>query len=187
MLYKNYGKILNCFSSFTEIIDAFKTELKALRYGLLLDVINRMLEESAFHTSEKIFEILNNIKKHQKLENKLDIIIKGERFKVSVFLFMLPVVLGSIGGILPVFIIITPQISLSNDFLNYLAVNYSSSFLFLESILVFLIFLSSNSISAFYFIKTINFDSKIIILIISNIVYALLFLLTLTNFFYFIY
>ncbi|GAH26134.1 unnamed protein product, partial [marine sediment metagenome] len=50
---------------------------------------------------EKITQILNEISIHQKLENKLEIIVKGERFKVLLFLFLLPIIIGGIGGLFP--------------------------------------------------------------------------------------
>jgi hypothetical protein len=187
-IHKQISSLLNLSFTFNEMIDACKSEFVDRNYNLLLDVIKNLVKEDAYHTSEKIFEILKNIKKHQKLESKLEIIIKGEKFKVLMFLFLLPLVLGAIGGLLPLFTAISTPFNSNNNLLNDLSFSFNKIPLiaFIEIILIFLIFLSSNTISAFNFLRIIDYDSKFLMIFISNSFYVLIFFITLTNFLFFI-
>ncbi len=182
------SKLINLSYSFKEMIDDFEKELDSIRFSLLLNIIKKMVEESAFYSSEKIFEIISIINKHQKLENKLDIIIKGEKFKLLLFVFLLPLVLGAIGGILPFFTNITAPFNINNDMLQniYFPFINVNSIYTTEFILIFIVFLSSHMISTIYFLKIVNFENKLLLIFASSVFYVFMFFITFSNFLLFV-
>ncbi|MBY9007103.1 MAG: hypothetical protein KGD63_10120 [Candidatus Lokiarchaeota archaeon] len=170
---------LNGMYNFNQIINSFKENLKSFRYHTIINSIVNMLKENAYFSSYKIIEIINILNKHKKLENKLNVIIKGEKFKVFLFLFILPIITGSIGSLLP----FLPEISKSLISLEEL----NDPFLFLNSLdlidlgLILIILLASNLISSYYFLKIIFFRNKSFFMIISGIIFLLTFSLSIIN------
>ncbi|TFG14543.1 MAG: hypothetical protein EU535_03210 [Promethearchaeota archaeon] len=168
--------LLSFYGSFSDIIELLKLELNSMRYQLILDIIEKMIYENAYFSSHKIFEILEIISKHRRLESKLNIIIKGEKFKVFLFLFLLPIIIGAIGGMFPLIIMITntQEITLASfSFKNYLNV--------IKIIMIFFTLFLSNLTSSYYFLKIINHKNKSIMIILSCTIYILVFFLTLIN------
>ncbi len=161
--------------SFNEMIDSLKFILKNLRYILILDTIKIMVEESAYLSSEKIFEILSLIDKHRKLEDKFEGEIRSQRFKVLAFILLLPVITGAICGMLPFFAIFTFNL---RNFANMTIPDYRSMTNIINAIVMFLTFFACNSITCFYFLKITKYKSYYIILILSDIVFALAFFLS---------
>ncbi len=170
---------LNGLYNFTEILQTFKKKLKSYRYITIINSIINMLKENAYLSSNKIIEIVKVLNKHKKLEKKLDIIIKGEKFKVFLFLFILPITTGTIGALLP----FLPEISQSLLFLDHI----NDPILFLKSLdiidlfLILFILLISNIISSYYFLKIISFHYKSFLLIISGTIFLLTFSLSILN------
>ena len=172
------SRLLNFSYTFSEILNLLKVELKSLRYIIILDVIERMLDENSYYSAEKVIEILEIITKHRRLEKKLTIIIKGEKFKVLIFIFLLPIIIGSIGGMIPLFIMLTKNIeqlgSFSyNQFIELINI--------LDFIVIFLTLFFSNLITCYYFLKIINFEKKFLIILISSVVYVLSFFISFMN------
>ena len=170
--------LLNFSYSFSEIINNLKSELKSWRYTIILDAINKYVEKNAYYASDKILEILATIYKHQKLERKLEIMMKGEKFKIFFFIFLLPVITGAISGFFPFFTLITKNLDLVGNVVN-IFFRYSSN---LYSIgIIFLVLISTISITSNYFLKIIYYNRKLPIIFGSNIIFILTFLISSVN------
>ncbi|GAH05103.1 unnamed protein product, partial [marine sediment metagenome] len=74
--------LINFSCSFEEMLENLQIELSSTRFKIILDVIGKLVSKNAYISHKKINELLNEISNHQKLENQLEIIIKGERFRV---------------------------------------------------------------------------------------------------------
>jgi len=157
-----------------EMIDLSILNLRSSRCKLILNVIKKMINEDTYHTANKIWDLLDIISTHQKLEKQKKIIIKGEKFKSIIFIFLLPVIIGIISGVFPAFFYYL-------NFLQYpeygLTIPLYYNFELSDIILLFGSFLTSNTISAYYFSKIINIESKKVIIFTSNLFYVLLFLI----------
>ncbi|MFX1575358.1 MAG: hypothetical protein ACFFB0_21695, partial [Promethearchaeota archaeon] len=174
-LQDQIASLLNFSNSFGEIIENLKLELQTIHYCMLLEVIGRIIKRDSYLSSDKIFEILKLINKHQKLEKKLEIIVKGEKFKIFFFIFLLPIIIGSISGFFPLFTGIIKTINLnSNILLNILNTPVN----FFNVAAIFIILLSSVSITTNYFLKIINYNKRLILILATNIVYTLSFLIS---------
>ncbi len=170
--------LLNFTYSFSEILELLKSELKSLRYVIILDAIKKFTERSAYYTSDKIFELLKIIRKHQKLERKLEVIMKGEKFKILFFIFLLPIITGSISGLLPFFNIIIRSIDLvGNEFLLV----FENPFNIFSIVIIVIVLISSISITSNYFLKIIYHVRRLPIILASNIIFILTFLITFIN------
>ena len=170
--------LLNISCSFREMINNLKFELNSIRFKIILEVIEKFVEQNAFFSSEKIFDILTILSKHQKLEEKLEIIIKGEKFRVFFFLFLLPLITGVIGGMFPLFVLLNNNIQLINNFSLNIFFNIAY---FKDIVIIFLTLLSTISITSYYFLKIINHNKRVLIVIIANIIFILTFLISLMN------
>lgn len=172
------SRLLNFSCSFGEMINCLKEELVSVRYSIILETIEKMLVESSYYSSEKIMEILKIIFKHRKLEKKLDVIIRGEKFKVLIFIFLLPMILGAIGGTLPLFMIITKNIENVESFSYYDLLELVNIF---DFIIIFLTLFLSNLITCYYFLKIVNFEKRYLIIIISCLLFILSFAISFMN------
>lgn len=170
--------LLNFSCTFDEILEKLQIELKSIRYKIILNVIGKLVAQNAYLSHEKISEILNEISIHQKLENRLEIIIKGERFKVLLFLFLLPIIIGGIGGLFPLFNLIMGNIpssgSLSFSVLFELLFSYDFVIIFFS--MLFCVFISSH-----YFLEIISYERKRILIVVSNVIFILIFFSTFIN------
>jgi hypothetical protein len=170
------AQLLSFSGSFSHILKHLKFELNSLRYNLILNTIERMIDENAYSSSDKVFEILNIISKHRRLEKKLGVIIKGEKFKVFTFLFLLPIIIGAIGGLFPLVVILTNNEDINLD--SYAYMNYIN---LVEVSIIYLTLLFSNSITSYYFLKVIHYEKKYFIVFLSSTIYTLVFFLTFMN------
>ncbi|NVM35854.1 MAG: hypothetical protein HWN81_09675 [Candidatus Lokiarchaeota archaeon] len=170
--------LLNFKLSFHDMIQFFKLELKSIRYNVILDAIEKFIGENANYSSEKIFEIINIVHKHQKLEKKLDIIIKGEKFKIFFFIFLLPLLIGAISGMLPFFLLITRN---STSIGSIISIDHNNLINIYYIFTIFLVFISSISITSSNFLKIINFQKKVLVIFISNLIFILTFLISFIN------
>jgi len=152
--------------------------MNSVRYKFILDAIKRMIGENPYYSSEEIMEILKVISKHRKLQNKLLIIIKGEKFKVFAFIIMLPIIIGAIGGMIPIIFSISRNLNFKNEisFSDYI---FSTNIY--EVIIICLTFLLINTITSNFFLNIINFEKKKIIIFFSNLIYLSVFLLSFNN------
>ncbi len=171
-LKSQISQLVNLSCSFDEMLENLQFELKSIRYKIILDVIGKLVAQNAYISHEKISEILNEISVHQKLENKLEIIIKGERFKVLLFLFLLPIIIGGIGGLFPLFNFMMGNISLSGNlsFSVLFELLFSYDFLIVFFSLLFCVYTSSH-----FFLEIISYERKRMLIIISNMIYILAF------------
>ncbi|MFW9972062.1 MAG: hypothetical protein ACFFDF_17870, partial [Candidatus Odinarchaeota archaeon] len=172
------SRLLNFNFSFHDMIQYFKLELKSARYVIILDLIEKFVNENPYYSSIKISEILNIINDHQKLEKKLEVIMKGEKFKIFFFIFLLPILIGVISGMFPLFLFINSNITLITS-LNL--TDYNSLTNLYLIILIFIVFISSITITSTYFLKVISHRNKNLIIIISNLIFTLSFLLSFFN------
>jgi hypothetical protein len=176
---KNQVSNLLKFSySFREILEFLKSELNSWRYIIILDAIENYIEKNAYFSSEKIREILGVIYKHQKLEKKLDIIMKGERFKIYFFIFLLPVITGAISGFFPFFTIILNNLDFTDNILNLFFKNPPNLY---NIGIIFLVLISSISTTSYYFLKVLHQIRKLPIILASNLIFILVFLVSFIN------
>ncbi|MFX0058714.1 MAG: hypothetical protein ACFE85_14525 [Candidatus Hodarchaeota archaeon] len=181
IIHKQVLRILNFTCSFEEMLDFLKAELKSIRYDLVIDVIKKIIKQDTYKSSIKIFKILEILAHHRKLEKKLELIIKGEKFKVLFFLFLLPVIIGAIGGMFPFFMLLFGE--LNNNIRIVLFFNF---FLTKEMIFLFFSLLGCINLSSFYFLKIIKNEKRFLLILIVNIIYTLVFFMsffTVINFF----
>ena len=178
VLEPQISRLLNFSCSFGEILSFLKEKLASIRYTIILDTIEKMLAESSYFTSEKILEILEIIFKHRRLEKKFNIILRGEKFKVLIFIILLPIIIGAIGGMLPLFIMITKNLEETKS-LSYH--NYFELINFFDFIIIFLTLFFSNLITCHYFLKVINFEQKYLIITISSVIFVLSFFISFMN------
>ncbi|TFG08752.1 MAG: hypothetical protein EU539_01505 [Promethearchaeota archaeon] len=171
--YNQITRLLNYNCSFREMLDNLKLELNSVRYNLILNTLEEMLYLNAYYTSEQILDILEIIHNHRKLEKKFEIIIKGEKFKVMLFIFLLPMIIGAIGGMFPLMVMLT------SDQGTY-TISHSKIDV-LETILIFLTLFSSNLITSYYFLKIIHYEKMYVIFLSSNLIFILVFLFTFMN------
>ena len=178
LIQTHVSNLLNLSYPFKKVLNLLKSELKSERYIIILDTIERMIENNAYYSSEKVLDIINTSLKHRRLEEKLGIIIQGEKFKVLLFLLLLPLIIGAIGGMFPLVYLITnytysSSISSNMDYLNL--INYIDLFI------IFLTLLICNTITSYYFLKVVNYENNYFIIIISDILFVLSFFLSLNN------
>ena len=177
------SNLLNLSYSFGEMIDNMVNALTSIRFNLILGIIKEMVEKSAYHSSTRINQLLQIISKHKKLENKLDLIIKGEKFKLFIFLFMLPLIIGALGGTLHYLTVITNNFNFQNlnDF------NLLTDFSNIQNILIiFLILISCNTITSYYYLKIINLENRYYIIVISDLLFIFAFMISYYNIFFLI-
>ncbi len=173
-LIKNQiSQLLNFNCTFHDIIQNFKLELTSTRYIILLDLLEKFVSENPYYSAEKIFDILNILNNHRKLEKKLEIIIKGEKFKIFFFIFLLPFLIGGISGMFPFFILMTQSI---NSITPLEFIGYKNLLNLYYILLIFIVFISSISITSSYFLKIIKYRKKFLIILISNLIFILTFI-----------
>lgn len=166
------NNLLNFSYSFNEVLDQLKLELNSFRYNIIVEMIKKLIIKNAFESSEKIIDILNIISKHKKLERKLEIIVKGEKFKVLVFLFLLPIIMGAIGGMFPLFVLIIENVDFDINIDNQNLLNFMING---EIIILFISLLISVLISSNYFLKIIKYERRHLLVVLSIITYILIF------------
>ena len=167
---KQSKRLINIISSFSGIFEFMKSELNSTRYTLILEIIEKLVIKDSLEASSKILQILDVLNHHQKLEKKLETIFKGERFKGVLFLFILPIILGIIGGLFPSFFVLLNDIDIQSGIILSVS-NY-------QVILIYLILLFCVIISSIYFLKIINFERKNILIFITTVLYTFLYMLS---------
>ena len=176
-LDNNISQLISLQYTLKDLINRLKLEFNSPRYKIILNVIENMFEQSAYYTSEKISDILDIIDKHRRLEEKFKIIIKGEQFKVIVFVIALPIILGVLGGLLPLLVAIMEYME---DFERLEKVqNFYELVSIMDIIIVFIVLFLCNIISTYYFLKIIHYERSNIIIVISEILFVLIFCITL--------
>lgn len=170
--------LLNLSTTFIETLDLLKQHMKSIRYHLILDIIKELVKRDALNSSKRILGILNIISTHQKLEKKLEIVMKGEKFKVFMFLFLLPIIIGTIGGMFPIFAMIV-------DDLNLIALlssqNLFELIFYTDFLIIFIVLLTCILISSYFFLTIINSSRIKSSLVLISIIYSLLFIFSFYN------
>ena len=175
LLKKQISYLLNLSYSLSDVLNNLKIELKSLQYAIILEAIKKFINKNSHFTSTKILKIIKVAIKHQKLQRKLEIILKGEKFKTYFFITLLPIITGAISGIFPLFTLIFENLDLTGyDILFFLInpINLSSI------VIIILVLLSSISIASFYFLKVLSINRKFLIISGSNIIFIIVFLLS---------
>jgi hypothetical protein len=175
LIQTQVSNLVNLSYPFNKVIKNLKVELKSERYNIILDTIEKMIENNAYYSSEKVMDIINTILKHRRLEEKLGIIIKGEKFKVLLFLFLLPLIIGAIGGMFPLIYLMT------NYGYNSSNSNYINLINFFDLLIIFLTLLICNTITSYYFLKVVNYEKNYFIIFISNMLFILSFFISFNN------
>jgi hypothetical protein len=170
--------LLNFSMSFSEILRMLKSELNALRYSIILDAINKSIDKNSYLTSKMIADIVNVINKHQKLESKLEVILKGEKFKIFFFIFLLPIITGAIAGFFPFFTLIIQNIELIGSNINFFFNNPMNLY---NIFFIVLVLLTCISITNSYFLKVACIGRRFPIIIGSIIIFILTFLVSYIN------
>ncbi len=173
------SQMINLSESFSETLKNLSSELNSVNYSLILDSITYVIEQNAHLASYKIIELLKIINKHKKLNKKLEIIIKGEKFKVLIFLFLLPILLGSIGGTIPLFFIA------SKNFELYIYSNPGDNLLsyinLIDLLIIFSTLMASNSFSTYFFLRVAQIKKIKYVILVSDILFIVVFMMTLVN------
>ncbi|MFW9864906.1 MAG: hypothetical protein ACFFEN_02320 [Candidatus Thorarchaeota archaeon] len=177
-LKTHVSNLLTFSSSFNEILNSLKSELKSLRYVIVLDALKRFIVQNSYLTSDKIQEILTVIYKHQNLGKKLEIILKGEKFKIFFFIFLLPIITGAISGFFPFFNLVIKNVELIDLNLNFFFENELNLF---NLVMILLVLLFSISITSYFFLKTLFYNKKLLIILCSCIIFLLSFLIVFLN------
>jgi hypothetical protein len=172
------SRLLNFNCSFHDMIQSLKLELNSIRYILVLDLIEKLVTENSYYSTAKIFEILSMIRNHQKLEKKMETIIKGEKFKIFFFIFLLPVLIGAISGMFPFFILISGNL---NSITPINIIDYNNLMNNYYILLIFIVYASSISITSNYFLNVIKYRKKFLIIFISNLIFILTFISSFLN------
>ena len=175
LIQTQVSNLVNLSYPFNKVIKNLKVELKSERYNIILDTIEKMIENNAYYSSEKVMDIINTILKHRRLEEKLGIIIKGEKFKVLLFLLLLPLIIGAIGGMFPLIYLMT------NYGYNSSNSNYINLINFFDLFIIFLTLLICNTITSYYFLKVVNYEKNYFIIFISNMLFILSFFISFNN------
>ncbi|TFF85305.1 MAG: hypothetical protein EU518_01435 [Promethearchaeota archaeon] len=170
---------LNGSLQFIELMNIFSRKMSSYRFKIIFNSISKMVKENSKMSSKKIRDILKVLNKHLKLERKITMIIKAESIKVYIFIFILPIILGTLGALmsfLPYIMIDLLEINEINEIL-YLNLNLR----FYDLLIFLLILLSSNFISTYYFLATISLKNKNLLLIIGEILLIICFLISINN------
>ena len=172
------SRLLNFNCTFNEILQFLKKDMKSVRYNVILDVIQKFIDKNSYYSSEKILNILTIISKHQNLEEKLELIIKGEKFKVFFFIFIVPILLGAISGMFPFFTLINENIKFNS---NTLFSEMNNLMDVEQLIIIFFVFISSVCITSNYFLSVINHQNKLFLIIIIVLLFILAFFVSFIN------
>ena len=161
---ENVSRILNLAITLEELFHNINYELDSPRYKLILKVLIKLLTLDSFFSNKKIFEILKIISKHQKLERKFETILKGEKFKVLIYNFLLPLIVGGVGGLFPIFSQMQKNLLNNIDVLNII--------LNIDSFIIFIALIISIIISSNLFANLVNYKRKAIFILISASIYV---------------
>ena len=178
IIYNQSERLITNYTSFSRIIELMKSDFNSTRYSIILEIVEKLVLKNSLKASSKILQIIDLLNHHQKLENKLETIIKGERFKAILFLFILPFILGVIGGIFPSFFVL-----LNNTDIHYGIIISISIY---QVILIYLILLVCLITSSIYFLKILNFERNKFLIVIAVVLYTLLFMISFFSVSYFL-
>jgi len=172
------NNLTNKIISFSDMIKIMKSEINSVRYSIILDIVEKLVIKNSMDAAFKIKKILDFLNHHQELEKKLETIFKGEKFKAFLFLFILPFILGIIGGIFPSFFILLNNIDVQSNLIHFFFLNLD---LIYGIVLIFIFLLLCLVISSNYFLKIINYERRLISILIGMILYIFLFIMSFIN------
>lgn len=172
------NRLIQHYLSFSEIIKEMKRNLASNHFEFILNLIESMVRENSYQSYFRILDLIHILNEQKKRSKKIEMIFKGETFKVLIFLFLLPVIIGVIGGLLPFFSLLT------SDFEAPLIIQKKIyDMINLLNIIIIVISLSAcNFVTSYYFLKIINYEKKYIFIILPIILFLFTFLGTFTLF-----
>ena len=156
---QNVSRLLNFSITLEELFSNINYELNSPRYKLILKVLIKLLTLDSYFSNKKIFEILKIISRHQKLERKFETILKGEKFKVLLYNFLLPVIVGGVGGLFPIFSQMQKNFMNDLDIIN-IALN-------IDTFIIFTALLISILISSNLFANILKYKRKASLMLLS--------------------
>lgn len=84
-----------------EFLNNIYIKIQGKKVKILFCALKDMLLKNSYNTSHQIKKIISILNKHKKIEEEREIILKSEKTRVKIFTFLLPLIIGMIGGILP--------------------------------------------------------------------------------------
>jgi hypothetical protein len=174
---KEMANILYLNQSLESILKTLKAKLKSSKISLMLDSIIHMLAKNSESTGKRITEILKLLEKQSNLEDKMITNLKSQKFRVNFFLFILPIILGLIGGMIPIFHSLTTNFSILNS--NLIITKNISDFRIESFLIILILLLFSNLIVSTYFSKLVYFEKKVLVILSSNILFLFTFFVSL--------
>ncbi len=164
ILLNPFNRFLYTGTSFDELLNDLKLQFVQAQYRLIFDLISHTTKYDSEKASNVILELIEIVKANQEKAELIEDLFTGERFKVFMFIFLLPIIIGIISGFSPFF-------SAFLDFQNFtstIQINYLT-------ISIILISLSICTIMTSYtFLQLVNYEhhkfllfSPVILFIIS--------------------
>ncbi len=158
------------------VIDDWLDHISMPRFKTLLKSIKRNLTRNSYRTSNVIDEILKFLLKIRNYEKELELILKSEKFKVYLFIILLPLITGALGGVFPFFMSLSEYFFLQNPISNvYYTINY------LDVLVIYVNLFICNLISSNYFLKVLNIRKRSLIFVITELLYSIAYYLSLLN------
>ncbi len=152
--------------SFSKMISLLQNKLNSPQYNLILSLIHSMVLFNSKRAGFIILELIEVIKEQQKILNKIENVFKGERFRVFIFLFLLPIITGIFSGFLPffsLFLMISPN-------------SVNKTFQLMEIILILVSISFCNIVTSYTFLRIINYEKHYFFLLLSLIILIFSFL-----------
>ncbi|MFX1275904.1 MAG: hypothetical protein ACFFBP_06735 [Promethearchaeota archaeon] len=173
-LNTHISSLISLQYTFEDLINQLKITLASPRYKIILDVIHSMLENSAYYSSEKINDIIQIIERHRTLEDRFKTIIRGKRFIVKIFIFLFPVILGTLGGMLPLVISIVKNLENIEEMQN---INHMYELMdFSDVIIIFCVLFVCIIITCYYFLKIVRHKRISIMFYILSFIFIIAFI-----------
>ncbi len=177
------SNLVNFSYSFNEMIEKLKTQINSFRYSIILEVLKKILQQDSLTSSSKIMDIITVLNNHQKLEKKIDVIIKSEKIKAFLYLFLMPFILGIIGGLIPSIYIILNRVDIESVFQIF--IDQNGNFI-VNYLLIFIFLILCVGISSFFFLKIVNQHKIYFLIIFTCILFILIFMISFLNISYFV-
>lgn len=165
--------LINIYKSrdkkFKEIL--IKSKELNINYEQLKKLLNYFKKLKIIKGNYKKIENFNDSKCNYKEFNcKISQGIK--KFKVFLYILLLPIIVGAIGGIFPFFKILNLEFNLNGVSMSDLVL---SSFDLTSFIIIFLVLLSCIIISSYFFLKIIDYNNILLIIFLVIIIFILFF------------
>ncbi len=175
------ARLLSLQVTLKNMIKSLKTELEDNRYSILMNIIYKMMIKSSKGTSDKIRDILIILRRHKNLEERFSEIIKSNKIIALLLVFLFPIILGAIGGFLPLFMAAI-EILRESDILalnSYTKISFFELIKINDVIMTFVILLACTLITSYFFMKIVRYKRFKIILFLTCFIFIVSFLVIL--------